>query len=78
MFLKSERKAHMNELKNAIKRDLSKQKEASKDRHEFINETDLAEIDLSLQNTSKLVKGSRFTHAQNFIQVSLGKQTLLL
>lgn len=62
----------MSELKNAIKKGLNKHKDQSnKDKNELITENDLAEIDLSLQNKSLLIKGSRFTHAQNlqFTQV---------
>lgn len=54
----------MNELKNAIKKEMSKNKE-NKDRADFITEADLAEIEASLQGKNPLIKGSRFTNAQD-------------
>ena len=54
----------MNELKNAIQKEMNKYKE-NKDRAEFITEADLAEIEASLQGKNPLIKGSRFTNAQD-------------
>lgn len=59
----------MSELRTALKKSVNKFKDlaSNKDRQDVITEADLAEIDSSLQNKSRsaLIKGSRFTHAQN-------------
>lgn len=55
----------MDELKNAVRRAVNKQKE-NKDRSDIITEADLAEIEASLQAKNPLIKGSRFTNAQDF------------
>jgi hypothetical protein len=64
----------MTELKNVIKRSVSKATEKLSKNEHLINEADLLEINLSLEGgklSNNMVKGSRFTHAQNlqFTQV---------
>lgn len=62
----AERKVHMDELKKALKKDISKHKELmAKDKHELITDADLAEIESNLKSKLPFIKGSRFTHAQN-------------
>jgi hypothetical protein len=64
----------MNELKNASKKSITKHKDhLNREKKDLITESDLVEIESSIQNKSKMpfIKGSRFTHAQNlqFTQV---------